>query len=107
MRHRKGYMFTNKKQSQRGIISSILGTIALASIIIAVVLSYKSGGEKSARLGLSVIFSCIFAIVGLIQGTCSKMEKDVFLFFPIYGIATNVIVILGTMFILYAGVYGL
>lgn len=107
MRHRKGYMFTNKKQSHRGIISSILGTIALASIVIAVVLSYKAGGKESARLGLAVIFSLVFAIVGLIQGARSKMEKDVFLFFPIYGIATNVMVILSTMFILYAGVYGL
>jgi hypothetical protein len=100
-------MFTNKKQSQRGILSSVLGVIALTGLTLAVFFSYRGRGAMNARYGLAAFFSFLIAIAGFVQGVRSKMEKDVFLMFPIFGIVSNLLVILGTMFILYAGVYGL
>ena len=105
--HRWNFMFTNKKHSVRGMISSVLGVIALVGMILAIMLSYKERGAANPRYGLALLWSFVFAIGGMVQGVRSKLERDVFLFFPILGIATNTIVILSTFFILYAGVYGL
>ena len=104
---RSKFMFTNKKNSRRGMISSVLGVIALTSVILAVVLSYQGRGTMNARLGLAVLFAFAFSIGGIINGIRSRMEQDVFLLFPILGIITNSLVILATFFIIYAGVYGL
>lgn len=105
--HRKGYMFTNKKHSQRGIISSVLGAIALVSVILAVALSYREKGVANARYGVAVMFAFLIAIGGFVQGVRAKMEKDVFLLFPVFGLVSNTLAIVGGMLILYAGVYGL
>lgn len=107
MRRKSGYMFTNKKHSQRGMLSSVLGAISLVSIVLAIVLSYKAKGAMNARYGLATLFAFCIAIGGLVQGVRAKMEKDVFLLFPVFGIVSNTLVILMGMFILYSGVYGL
>ena len=40
MFHRPGYKFTNKKNPQQGIMASILGTIAMVSVGLAIYLTY-------------------------------------------------------------------
>lgn len=104
---KRGYMFTNKKHSERGIMSSVLGVIALVSMVLAVVLSYREKGAANARYGVAVMFAFLISIGGFVQGVRSRMEKDVFPLFPVFGLISNVLVIVGGMFILYAGVYGL
>ncbi len=101
------YMFTNKKYSQKGMMSSVLGFIALVGVVLAVVFSYKEKGAMNPRYGFATFLAILIAVVGLVQGIRAKMEKDVFLFFPVFGILSNALVILWGFFVIYAGIYGL
>ena len=52
--------FSNKKQSETGIMSAILGVISLFSIVIALVLSYVRE-SATPRLGI-VVMLCLLLI---------------------------------------------
>ena len=45
----KGYIFTNKVHSQKGIMSTILGLLSLITLGTAVYFSYLHKGEPSVR----------------------------------------------------------
>ena len=46
--HKKNFMFTNKSQSERGIMSTVLGILSDVSIGLAVFSSFRIGGRASA-----------------------------------------------------------
>ena len=97
--HKKNFMFTNKSQSERGIMSTVLGILSDVSIGLAVFSSF--------RIGTVILVAMLFSIAGLVFGILSRMEKDKFYFFPDLGILLNGIGVCATGFILYAGVFGL
>lgn len=101
------YMFTNKSHPQRGIISTLLGSIDLSSLGLAVWLCFQNRGTGTARLGTATLFALLFSIAGLILGILSRLEKDKFYIFPTIGITLNFLVIALTIFILFAGAYSL
>ncbi|MBE5833752.1 MAG: hypothetical protein E7309_03850 [Butyrivibrio sp.] len=94
------YMFTDNKHPDRGIMSSILGVISVVTIIVAIVLTYNAGGQAGIRSGAAVFLATCFSIVGLILGIKSRFEKDIFKFFPNFGISINSIVILFMIYIM-------
>ena len=98
--------FTNKKHSERGIYSSVLGVIALASFFLVIRLSYLHGGGMDPKLGAATVFALIIAIVGMVIGVLSRQEEDVYYVFPDMGIFFNGLVIAGNIALLYIGVYG-
>lgn len=104
---RRGYMFTDKSNPQRGIMSTILGILSDGAIGLTVFSSFMNQGVMNPRHGMTIIMSLIFGIVGLVLGILSRMEEDKFYFFPVLGMILNTIAILATGFILYAGVFGL
>lgn len=101
------YMFTNKSQPIRGIISTLLGVIDIVSLGISIWLTFKAKGNASARFGAVALFALLFSIAGLVLGILSRMEKDKFYLFPNLGIILNILVIAFVGFILFAGVYSL
>lgn len=103
----KGYIFTNKAESRKGILSTFFGVLSLVSLLMAVRESYLAGGEEYVRYGVVGILCLIFAAVGLVLGIMAKMEEDKFYLFAWTGIVLNVLVLSGISFILYAGAYGL
>ncbi len=98
--------FTNKKHSQRGIYSVILGLIALFSFLMVIQLSYKQGGGMSPKLGAATVLALVIACVGEVIGVLSRQEEDVYYVFPDLGIFFNGLVIAGNIALLYIGVYG-
>lgn len=104
---RPSYMFTNKSQPQRGIISALLGVIDIVSLGLSVWLTFKAKGNASARFGAVALFALLFSIAGLVLGILSRMEKDKFYLFPNIGIILNALVIICVGLILFSGVYGL
>lgn len=105
MARRKRYMFTNKEKSRRGMISSVFGCFALASVSLAVYLCFKNGGEGSPKYGLGAFLSFIFASIGFSFGARACSEEDTFMISPIFGITTNLIAVLIAFAILFLGVY--
>lgn len=107
MNHKSGYIFTNKNHPEKGIMSTILGVISIASIWIAVYLTFRNKGQAEFRYGTVVFLTMIFSFIGIGLGVSSRMEKDKFYFFSYTGIIFNMLSLAAISFILYAGAYGL
>ncbi|MCR4902574.1 MAG: DUF6142 family protein [Butyrivibrio sp.] len=94
------YMFTDNKHPVRGIAASILGVISVLTVIISIVYTYRAGGQADVKSGAAVLFAFCFAIAGIILAIKSRLEKDIFKFFPNLGIILNSLVILFMIYIL-------
>lgn len=101
---KSSYIFTAKKHPEKGIMSTILGVISMISIIAAVYLSYKNGGNAKPQYGAAVFLVMIFALIGITLGVLSRLEKDNYYLFPHLGIAFNFLALAMISFILYAGI---
>ena len=105
MLHRS-YIFTDKKNPQNGIMSAILGMIAVVSVFLAVYFTYLNEGVAPMQYGCVILLSLLFSIIGMVLGIKAFTEKDIFIFFPIAGVVLNAISIISGGFILYVGVSG-
>ena len=69
------YKFSDKRQSLGGIISTIMGLLALASLIYGVYISFKAQGYAGLKVGLLSLF---ISVIGTIIGLLSFKEDDKF-----------------------------
>uniref|UniRef100_UPI004055E803 DUF6142 family protein n=1 Tax=Acetatifactor sp. TaxID=1872090 RepID=UPI004055E803 len=99
---RRNYIFTNKKHSQRAIMSTILGIISTVSLGIVVYLTYRNG-EATIGYGVTGLLATIFSIVGLILGVLTVRVKEYYRLFPWLGIILNLIALCSISFMLYFG----
>ena len=100
---RRNYIFTNKKHSQRAIMSTILGTISAISLGIVVYMTYRSGGEAANGYGVTGLLATLFSLVGLILGILTVRDKKYYRFFPWLGVILNLLVLGSISAILYLG----
>lgn len=105
MAKKNSYMFTNKEHTQKGIMSTILGVISLATLAYAVIMSYFRAGNIPRQYGAAAMLVMIFAFVGIVLGVISKTERDKFYLFTYLGIVLNVLALAVISVILYAGAY--
>ena len=105
-RKKRSYIFTNKKHPPKAIMSTILGVISIATIILVVFLTYQADGVAKRQYGTSLLLAMIFSFTGIILGVLSKTEKDMFYLFSYLGILFNLLALAGISGILYAGAYG-
>lgn len=107
MKARKGYIFTNKVESKRGIMSTFFGVLSFVSLILAIYQSFRNQGADLVKYGVVGFLCLIFAGVGIVLGILARMEEDKFYLFAWIGIVLNLLTLAGISFILYAGAYGL
>ncbi len=107
MENKKNYKFTNKRHSSRAIMSSILGILSLASLILAIFRTYLAAGEAGVNVGMVGFFSTCFAVTGLILGYMAKQSPDRYPFFVYLGLGLNLLTLILISMILYAGAYGI
>lgn len=105
MVRKKGYIFTNKEHTEKGIMSTILGILSNITLGIAIYLSYLNKGAPSARYGAAALLAVIFMIVGMALGVYSTTEKEKFKLFTVLGITVNAAAFGVLSIILYAGAY--
>ena len=101
------FIFTNKENSPKSIMSTILGLIDIVTLIYIVYLTYCNGGVSLPRYGSTALLITIFSFVGLILGILSKSEPDRFYLFSYVGILLSILALAGISFVLFAGAYGL
>lgn len=99
------FMFTTREHTKKGIMSTILGVISLATLSYIVADSYQKAGKIPVQYGAAAVLTMIFAFVGILLGTLSKSERDKFYFFSYLGIVLNMLVLAALSLILYAGAY--
>lgn len=111
MFHKKGrkggYIFTAKKHPEKGIMSTILGVISIASVAAAVYLSFRNEGRAAPQYGAAVLLATIFSLTGMVLGVLSAAEKERYRLFPFLGIGLNLLALAMVSIILYAGAYGI
>lgn len=105
MARKNSYMFTSREHSQKGIMSTILGVISLATLLYTVVMSYFREGDIPRQYGAAAMLVMIFAFVGIALGLIARTERDKFYLFSYLGIALNVLALAVISVILYAGAY--
>ena len=103
MKKRKNYIFTNKRHSNRAIMSTILGTISLASLGIVVFMAYRNGGQAAVGFGFTGVLATLFSLVGLVLGVVTIRDRDYYRLFPVLGTALNLASLGSISLILYAG----
>lgn len=86
---RKKYIYTNRRHSERAIMGTILGIISIASIVVAVFLSYRSGGEIPTGYGVTGVLAAVYSGAGLLLGVVTVHDKAYFAMFPILAICLN------------------
>ena len=106
MKKRSGYIFTNKRQSNRAIMATILGVITTLSLFAVIHLSFIQKGDAPISYGLTGLLSMLMSLVGLVLGFITVLEKDYYKLFPTLGIILNLFSLIGVGFIVYAGMNG-
>ena len=100
---KSGYIFTDKKNPRWGIMSTLLGLIAVVSVAAAVYFTYLENGVAPMQYGMVILLYVIYAMIGMVLGVRSLLQKDIFKLFPITGIVLNVIAAIEGGIILYLG----
>ena len=103
MARKERVIFTNHRQSKRGIMSFVLGVICVLSMIYGIVVSYKLSGAVRANFGTALFVTLVMSLVGLGLGINARMSGDKFPLLPNIGIGLNTAVILVLGFILWIG----
>ena len=89
MSQKKNYMFTNRRHSQKAIMSTVFGVLCIVSLIIVLGLSYGSGGDVPVGYGFTGVFATVLSIIGLLLGVTAVREADRFKLFGWLGILFN------------------
>ena len=105
MGRKSGYIFTNKRHSNRAIMSTILGAISTLSLIAVLYLTYANGGVATVNYGWTGLFVAIFSLTGLILAVMTALEKELYRLFSTLGIILNGVAFLGIILVVYAGMY--
>ena len=100
---KKNYIFTNKKHSQRAIMSAILGIISMVSLCVVIYLTYLMGGRAQNGYGVTGLLAAIFSFIGLFLAIDTVRDKSYYRFFPWLGLVLNLIVLIMVCGILYLG----
>ena len=105
MSQKKNYMFTNRRHSEKAIMSTVFGVLCTVSLVIVVVLSYSRGGDVPAGYGFTGLFAAILSLVGMLLGVLAPREADRFKLFGWLGILLNGVSLGAVSGILYAASY--
>ena len=86
---RRRYKFTDKNQSRTGIVSTVIGVLALlltGGMLLEAYMAYGAAGKGIAVCGFLAL---LLALVGLYQGLRGLREEDSYPFFPRLGCVLN------------------
>lgn len=98
---RKGYIFTNKDNSQKGIMSTILGVLTNITLFFLIYFSFLKRGLIPDRYAAAMLLTFLFSLTGLILGGAGIFEKEKYRLFPVIGLALNTLAMGIISFIIY------
>jgi len=100
---RKGYIFTNKDNALKGIMSTILGVIGIITLVLVIYYSFKQKGIVSDRSAAAALLITAFSLTGIVLAAIGLFEKEKFHLFPALGLILNAITIGIISLIIYLG----
>ena len=81
-RRRRGYKFTEKTQSKRGMIALMLAVLSLVVLVMVIANSFMHQGNGSMYLGSAGVASMLLGIVAFVIAAKSLEEENSFKLFP-------------------------
>ena len=75
----RGFIFTKRTQSEKGIFATVLAIMSLVSIIINIYFSYKNAGDVSVNIGVAGFLALSFMRLTLGRDIGIVMAKGVLL----------------------------
>ena len=105
MSRKPSYIFTNKRHSDKAVMSTILGIISSLSLCAVLYLTYVQKGNAPMGYGVTGLLVAVFSVTGLILGVVTAREKDRYKLFPCLGIFFNLLALIGIGLVAYAGMY--
>ncbi len=103
----KKYRFTSSRHSKRGLMALIFGMISFISFILANVISIRTKGGLTDRMGGVGLFALLFAFAGLISGLSALQEPDVFRILPRTAFAISLVSVILWFALIYIGIVGI
>ena len=94
-------MFTNRRHPYIGIMSAILGVIALVSLLYGIGSSYLLGGEVSMGFGAAALLATLYSLVGWFLGVMAVRLPDCFRITGVTGIILNTLTLVISGFLLW------
>ena len=85
-KRRRGYKFTEKTHSKRGIIATVLALMLLILYGVMTYWSYRAVGTLSMYYGSAGLVALLVSLVGLFIAIRSLWEEDSFQLFPRLGL---------------------
>ncbi|MCD8250308.1 MAG: DUF6142 family protein [Lachnospiraceae bacterium] len=95
MRRKQDLEFDGKKHSHPGIISSVLGAIALLADVIVLVIAFMQSGQAGRMVGVTGFLAMWVSLVGLYYGVRALREKETKRLFPRLGFVLNLLLLAG------------
>lgn len=99
----KRYKFSDKSQSTRGILSTLLAVAAVCVFGIAVWISFQNRGAGGIEIGVLGICSVFLSAYGLYIGIKSFQEEEIFLLFSWIGSIANSVMLLVMFMVILLG----
>lgn len=100
----RGFIFTKRTQSEKGMFATVLAMISIFSIIINTYASYKNAGDISVNIGVASFLAVIFALIAFVFSIIGMKEPDSFKLFPIIGLVISSLDLFAWGFCIYLGV---
>ncbi len=94
-------MFTNRRHPYMGIMSAILGIIALVSLIYGIGSSCLLGGDVPMGFGAAALLATLYSLVGWFMGVMAVRLPDSFRISGIMGIIFNTAALIISGFLLW------
>ncbi|MCR5688435.1 MAG: DUF6142 family protein [Lachnospiraceae bacterium] len=105
IRKKKSFMFTTRHYSFLSIMGIVAGVMSGAATAASFAASYAAYGKVGAGFGGIGMFSLLLSIVGVICGTLSTGERDIYIAPAIAAIVMNGILILGWVALILISVF--
>lgn len=81
-RHKRGYKFTEKTHSKKGMLSLLLAVVSLGIFATVISISFQTDGNGSMYLGSAGVSSMLLGVVALVIAITSLREENSFKLFP-------------------------
>lgn len=94
------YKFSDKSQALGGVISTIMGLLALSSLGYGIYTSYVAAGEGGLKVGSLGLLSLLLSIIGTVIGLLSFKEDNKF-----YGLSRLGSLLCGVLTVFMLGVF--
>lgn len=91
---KKSFMFTSKHHSFAGCMGAVIGIFTIGVTIAMTFASYSVAGNVDINLGGVGLFSLILNVIGAISGYLGVNERDVFKTLPVFGVVSNLLMII-------------